>query len=144
MHVGFAVPIAGSWATPDDLGRGIEHLGFLDYGDTGPLYRTCDVGLTLQVSEHPSYLPLELLACGVPVVAFDHPAGDWLLRHDHNCLRTRRTRDGLVEALGRLVADPALRVRLGAQGAADVRAGMADWDGALAGIHGFLTDPDAG
>ncbi len=67
---GVRIITAGSWATPDDLGGGIEHLGFLDYADTGRLYRTCDVGLSLQVSEHPSYLPLELLACGVPVVAF--------------------------------------------------------------------------
>ena len=31
---------AGSWARPDDLGGGIEHLGLLDYRDTGELYRT--------------------------------------------------------------------------------------------------------
>ena len=48
---------AGSWARPDDLGRGIEHLGLLDYRDTGELYRRCDVGVALTVSAHPSYLP---------------------------------------------------------------------------------------
>lgn len=139
---GVRIITAGSWATADDLGGGIEHLGFLDYADTGRLYRTCDVGLSLQVSEHPSYLPLELLACGVPVVAFDHPAGDWLLRHEHNSLRTRRTRDGLVDALARLTGDPALRVRLGANGAADVVERFADWDRSLADVYGFLSDPE--
>ena len=29
---------------PDDLGRGIEHLGLLDYRETGQLYRSCDLG----------------------------------------------------------------------------------------------------
>ena len=66
---------AGSWARPEDLGSGIQHLGLLDYRETGNLYRTCDVGVALTVSEHPSYLPLELMACGVPVVASDCAAG---------------------------------------------------------------------
>ena len=98
---------AGSWARPDDLGRGIEHLGLLDYRDTGELYRRCDVGVALTVSAHPSYLPLELMACGVPVVAFDNPAGNWILEHEVNSLRCRRTVDGLSEAMSRLVVDPA-------------------------------------
>ena len=132
---------AGSWATPDDLGGGIEHLGFLDYESTGDLYRRCDLGLTLQVSEHPSYLPIELLACGVPVVAFDHPGGDWLLRHDHNSIRCRRTLDGLVEALTELITNDTLRGRLGAQGAKDIEA-FGSWDDAFAGVYPFLTDPE--
>jgi O-antigen biosynthesis protein len=135
---------AGSWARPDDLGHGIEHLGLLDYRETGDLYRSCDVGLALTVSEHPSYLPLELLACGAPVVAFDNPAGDWLLHHEHNCLRSPRTVDGIVEALERLVTDGALRRRLAAQGIADIAAQHSDWDAALAGIYDFLCDPGAG
>ena len=89
---------AGSWARPDELGRGIEHLGLLDYRDTGALYRSCDAGIALTLSEHPSYLPLELMACGAPVVAFDNPAGDWVLHHERNALRCPRTVDGLADA----------------------------------------------
>jgi GT2 family glycosyltransferase/glycosyltransferase involved in cell wall biosynthesis len=132
---------AGSWARPDDLGHGIAHLGLLDYRETGDLYRRCDVGLALTVSEHPSYLPLELLACGVPVVAFDNPAGDWILHHEHNCLRTPRTVDGVVEGLERVVTDSALRARLAAQGLLDIAARHSDWDGALADVYGYLCDP---
>ena len=135
------VVTAGSWARPDDLGRGIEHLGLLDYRETGELYRSCDVGLALTVSEHPSYLPLELLACGTPVVAFDNPAGDWLLHHEHNCLRCPRTVDGIVEALERLATDGPLRRRLATQGIADIAERHSDWDVALAGIYAYLCDP---
>ena len=134
---------AGSWARPEDLGRGIEHRGLLDYRDTGALYRTCDVGVALTLSEHPSYLPLELLACGTPVVAFDNPAGDWLLRHEENCVRTPRTVDGLAEGISRLVADVDLRERLSARGLEDIAARHADWPGALSGIYDFLCDPEA-
>ena len=133
---------AGSWARPEDLGRGIEHRGLLDYRDTGALYRTCDVGVALTLSEHPSYLPLELLACGTPVVAFDNPAGDWLLRHEENCVRTPRTVDGLAEGISRLVADVDLRERLSARGLEDIAARHADWPGALSGIYDFLCDPE--
>jgi len=134
---------AGSWARPDDLGRGIDHLGLLDYRDTGELYRRCDLGVALTVSAHPSYLPIELMASGMPVVAFDNPAGDWIL-HDHvNSIRCHQTVDGLAEAISELVADPALRVRLG-QGALDtIAARHGSWDEALSGVYELLCDPEA-
>jgi GT2 family glycosyltransferase len=134
---------AGSWARPEDLGRGIDHLGLLDYRDTGQLYRTCDAGIALTLSEHPSYLPLELLACGVPVVAFDNPAGDWIMEHERNALRTPRTIDGLAEAIGRLVEDVPLRQRLSAEGLRDIAARHGSWPTALGGIYDFLCDPEA-
>ena len=135
---------AGSWAMPE--GRGldtvVEHLGLLDYRATGPMYRTCDVGLALTVSRHPSYLPLELMACGVPVVAFDSPDFKWLLRHEENCLLVPRTVDGVADGLERLVVDAELRGRLARQGLADVNANHASWDKALAGVYRFLCDPE--
>ena len=133
---------AGSWARPEDLARGIDHRGLLDYRDTGALYRTCDVGVALTLSKHPSYLPLELLACGVPVVAFDNPAGDWVLEHERNSLRCPRTVDGLADAISRLVEDPSLRRRLSEQGIETIEAGHGDWPAALSGIYRFLEDPE--
>ena len=134
---------AGSWANPDDLGSGITHLGLLDYAQTGELYRTCDVGVALTVSEHPSYLPLELMACGVPVVAFDNPAGDWILHHEVNSLRARRTVDGLADAIGALAADGSLRAKLSAGALDTIASGFSNWDAALGDIHNYLCDPDA-
>jgi GT2 family glycosyltransferase len=133
---------AGSWARPEDVGTGIQHLGLLDYRETGNLYRRCDVGVALTVSEHPSYLPLELMACGVPVVAFDNPAGYWLLRDEENCLLARRTVDGLSRQLERMVVDHDLRSALAAQGVRDIDEGYASWDKALSGIYEYLSDPE--
>jgi O-antigen biosynthesis protein len=132
---------AGSWATPDDLGHGIEHLGLLDYRDTGELYRNCDVGIALTLSAHPSYLPLELMACGTPVVAFDNPAGDWILHHEENSLRCPRTVDGLADAVTRLASDATLRARLSERAIADIAARHDNWGEALSDIYGFLCDP---
>jgi GT2 family glycosyltransferase/glycosyltransferase involved in cell wall biosynthesis len=132
---------AGSWAYDDEYG--IEHLGLLDLRETGQLYRRCDIGVALTVSEHPSYLPLELMACGVPVVAFDNPAGDWLLKHEVNSLLTRRTVDALGDAVERLVCDTELRARLREGGLDTIASRHASWDDALAGVYATLTDPDS-
>jgi len=133
---------AGSWAKPDDLGTGIRHLGLLDYRDTGELYRTADVGVALTVSAHPSYLPLELLACGVPVVAFDNPAGDWILHDGENSRRCMRTVDGLAQAIEELVVDAALRTELATNGLAAIEANHGDWPTAFSGIYDYLCDPE--
>jgi glycosyltransferase involved in cell wall biosynthesis len=133
---------AGSWAYSRDLGSGIEHLGLLDIRETGALYRRCDVGVALTVSEHPSYLPLELMACGVPVVAYDNPAGYWILRHEENSILVRRTVDGVRDGIERLVLDPGLRAKLSRGALHSIKEGHADWDQALSGIYSFLSDPD--
>jgi GT2 family glycosyltransferase len=133
---------AGSWARPEDVGTGIQHLGLLDYRETGNLYRTCDVGVALTVSEHPSYLPLELMASGVAVVAFDNPAGHWLLRDNENCLLTRRTSDDLCRQLERVVLDHELRRALAGRGLRDIDESYSSWDKALSGIYEYLSDPE--
>jgi GT2 family glycosyltransferase/glycosyltransferase involved in cell wall biosynthesis len=132
---------AGSWATSDDLGLGIEHLGMLDYRDTGELYRQCDVGIALTLSAHPSYLPLELMACGTPVVAFDNPAGDWILRDGLNSVRCRRTVDALSAAVAGLVADPTRRVAMGAAASRTIAERFSSWPATLDGIYEILADP---
>ena len=120
----------------------MTHLGLLDYAETGDLYRHCDMGLVLTVSEHPSYLPLELMACGAPVVAFDNPAGGWLLRDGVNCLLAPRTVDGLVDRLEAMAVNPTLRRRLADRALADIAERHSDWDAALGGVYDFLADPE--
>ena len=134
---------AGSWTFPEHMDALITHVGQLDYRETGPLYRTCDIGVALTTSEHPSYLPLELMACGAAVVSFENPAGDWLLRHDHNCMQSPQTADGLADEIVSLVRDPARRRRLVDQGLADIAARHARWDQNVAGVYDYLCDPES-
>ena len=133
---------AGSWARPNDLDLGIEQLGLLDYASTGDLYRTCDVGIALTVSEHPSYLPLELNACGVPVIAFDLPAGYWILKDGENSLLARRTISSLADNIERLITDDDLRAKLSAGADRNIEANHASWDAAFAPVYDFLCDPE--
>jgi O-antigen biosynthesis protein len=129
---------AGAWSSPRDLADGIDHLGLLDYEETGPLYRSCDVGVSLTVSEHPSYLPLELMACGVPVVAFDLPAGYWILDHDRNSLLARRTVDSLVDRISHLVENGEVRARLRSGAVESIASAHYSWEENLSGIHAAL------
>lgn len=133
---------AGSWAVPDHGAGGMRHLGLLDYRATGELYRTADVGLALTLSKHPSYLPLELMACGVPVVAFNNPWGHWILRNGENCLLAERTVDDLVDKLDRLCTDVPFRERLQARGLRDIEARHGSWDHAFSGVYDLLCDPE--
>ncbi|MCY4258335.1 MAG: glycosyltransferase [bacterium] len=139
---GVRIVTAGSWAFPEHMDSLITHVGQLDYAETGPLYRTCDIGVALTTSEHPSYLPLELMACGTAVVAFENPAGEWLLRHNHNCMQSPQTADALAAEIAALVRDPARRQRLAAQGVADIAARHASWQQNLAGVYEHLCDPE--
>ena len=136
---------AGSWAVPEPEGLPpMRHLGLLDYRATGELYRHCDVGLSLTVSKHPSYLPLELMACGAAVVAFDNPWGHWLLRDGENSLLALQTVAGLAGAIERLVVDEDLRLRLASAGQATIKQSHGSWNTALAGIYPYLCDPEGG
>ncbi|MFN2538407.1 MAG: glycosyltransferase, partial [Mycobacteriales bacterium] len=84
----------------------------------------------------------ELMACGVPVVAFDNPWGHWVLQDGENSLLAKRTVDGLVEALERAVVDYELRIRLRKGALATIAGGHAEWQPALSGIYGYLCDPE--
>jgi O-antigen biosynthesis protein len=133
---------AGAWAAGGGAMADIKRLGLLDYRATGELYRHCDVGLALTVSKHPSYLPLELMSCGVPVVAFDNSWGYWVLHDGENSLLARRTVDSLVEHLDALVVDSALRRRFSVAGLSTIAQSHSDWTTAIAPIYGYLCDPE--
>ena len=47
----------------------VSNLGLLPYDETAALYRAADAGLIAMATRHPSYLPLEWMACGAAVVA---------------------------------------------------------------------------
>ena len=84
------------------------------------------------------------MACGVPVVAFDNPAGHWLLRDRENCLLARRTVDGLRAAIERIVLDPELGRELARAGVRDIAERYSSWEKSFSGIYEYLCDPEAG
>ncbi|WP_342374631.1 glycosyltransferase [Myxococcus stipitatus] len=124
-ELGPAVEIvtAGAEWHPESYGvRGlVTNLGVLPAERTAALYRECDVGLCFMFTRHPSYLPLEMMACGMTVVTNDNPANHWLLEDGGNCLLAAPTPGSVLARLRAAVLDPELRVRLGARAAERVR-----------------------
>ncbi|WP_035691799.1 glycosyltransferase family 4 protein [Azospirillum halopraeferens] len=68
------------------------------------LYRSCDAALVLSFTNL-SLLPLELMACGVPVVSNRGPQVEWLL-DPANAALAPPTVEGLADAVQRVLDDP--------------------------------------
>lgn len=80
------------------------------------LYRSCDIGLVFMLTRHPSYQPLEFMACGTATVTNDNPYTSWLLEHEHTALVSPPLPDLVAAQIGRLVEDPMLRTRITSAG----------------------------
>jgi O-antigen biosynthesis protein len=119
----------------------VENLGLLGYEQTAELYRTCDVGLVMMFTRHPSYLPFELMASGCLVVTNENSATRWMLKDRENCLLTAPSATSLAETLELGLTDQALRQRLTARALADIRTNYADWEAQMEQVFGFMQNP---
>jgi glycosyltransferase involved in cell wall biosynthesis len=101
-----------------NAGVSIEYRGFLPYSDVDALYDTSDVLILPSIWGEPSgTVAAEALAHGVPVVAFDVGGISMWVRHEETgLLVTPKDVTALGAAVERLVQDPSLRAKLGANG----------------------------
>ncbi len=118
-------------------------MGLLDYRATGRLYRETDIGVTMQISRHPSYLPLELMASGVAMVAPDSDWFTWLFEDEENSLLSMRTVEDLVSKLDLLIRDNELRSRISEHAAMTIAQNHSSWDLALDHIYSYMCEPHA-
>jgi glycosyltransferase involved in cell wall biosynthesis len=85
--------------------------GNLTLKETGELYRSCDVGLALSATNL-SYLPVELMASGCPVVTNGGPQVEWFCKDKFNALIANPTPTSLFNAISDIIQDESLRERL--------------------------------
>lgn len=83
------------------LPRLLSNLNWADYCE---LVRTCDVGLTLMYTPHPSYPPLDIAASGGIAVTNTFANKHSLDRYSDNIICTEPTVEALVIAIARAVA----------------------------------------
>jgi glycosyltransferase involved in cell wall biosynthesis len=136
---------AGQQWSPREYGLDgvIENLGLLIYPETAALYRTCDVGLTMMFTRHPSYLPFEFMASGCMVVSNISDATSWLLQDGQNCLLTLPVAGCIADTLARALEDHALRQRITHTALAMIQKHYTDWDKQIEKVYRFLGDPVA-
>ncbi|MGC9456460.1 MAG: glycosyltransferase family 4 protein [Halothiobacillaceae bacterium] len=108
--------ILAGWDS-DEFMIPFPHLnaGVVGLDDLPGLYAECDAALVLSFTNL-SLLPLELMACGCPVVSNRGANVEWLLRDEDNALLCDPVPAALAEALSRLLHDSELRERLIAGG----------------------------
>jgi glycosyltransferase involved in cell wall biosynthesis len=129
------------WRPEDfDLGGVVENLGLLTYEETADLYRWCHVGFVLMMTRHPSYLPMEMMACGALLVTNDNPTNRWLLKDGRNCLLAPPAADALAARLESVVNNYEVHDGIRAQAMRMVREGFSDWDGQFSRVASFLED----
>ena len=117
------VAFAGSDLAAYDLPFRHENHGVMDVKDLPALYNECDVALVLSFTNL-SLLPLELMACGVPVVSNRAPNATWLLNDDIARLADA-TVDALADAICFILEDKEFAAGLAERGRAAAEA--TDW-----------------
>lgn len=79
------------------------------------IYSSCDILLKMSTVESFCYPPLEMMACGGVPVILEVSGIEEYARHEENCLIVQSQQEAR-QAVARLIADPALRARLGRGG----------------------------
>jgi glycosyltransferase involved in cell wall biosynthesis len=97
----------GEPISPVDLGRGItlKPAPWLDFDGYAAQMRQADVLLSMMLSPHPSYPPLEMAACGGITVttSYDCKTAERLAAISPNILGAPPTIEGVAEALAKAV-----------------------------------------
>jgi O-antigen biosynthesis protein len=116
----------------------VENLGLLNYQTTGALYRTCDLGLVMMMTRHPSYLPMELMACGSLVITNRNPDTAWFLKDGENCLLADPSPTSLTERIMQGLDDADMRRRIATQAREGITESYSDWRVSIEKIHHYM------
>jgi glycosyltransferase involved in cell wall biosynthesis len=120
---------AGAYFNAKDFGIDgyINYIGMLPYEETGNLYKSIDIGVSLMASSHPSYPPIEMMACGVTVVTNTNPATAKFFNQDNSVIVSPVV-DEVVEQLAFLIENPRARADIGKKAAKFARLNVPDWN----------------
>ncbi|HHH38509.1 MAG TPA: glycosyltransferase [Sedimenticola sp.] len=113
-----------------------HNAGVVPLDQLADLYSQCDCALVISLT-NVSLLPLELMACGCPVVSNRGENVEWLLKDRDNALLADADPRALADAVVRLLTDAGLRERIRERGLACAAA--TDWKAEARGIAAFLS-----
>ncbi|WP_295664286.1 MFS transporter [uncultured Mucilaginibacter sp.] len=118
-----------------DVGFEVTLLGSVPLPKLGDLYRSCAIGFALS-GTNLSYLPVELMACGIPVVSNSGPQVEWYCEDGVNSLVVPPFPTHIADAISRLISDPSLRADL-IQGG--IQSSLrSSWDSEASKIENFI------
>lgn len=111
-------------------------LGNMPLEKTGDLYRSCDVGIAFSATNL-SYLPVELMASGVPVLSNNGPQVEWLLKDRVNSLLVDPTPESVFEGFSLLYMDTELRQAIAHGGVETME--CLSWDSEMEKIYTYIS-----
>lgn len=111
--------------------------GNLSLKETGDLYRTCDIGIALSATNI-SYIPVELMASGCPVVTNGGPQVEWYCEDQINSIIVAPTPVDILNGVSSLIRDPSLRERLIKNGLEKTR--KTTWEKEMEKIYHYIED----
>ena len=112
-------------------------LGNLTLPQTGELYRKCDIGIAFS-GTNLSYLPSELMACGVPVISNNGPHVEWYCENGENALLVDPTPQSILSAVKSLVEDKDLRQKLASAGIS--KTNLTTWELEMDKIFAYIKE----
>jgi glycosyltransferase involved in cell wall biosynthesis len=101
-----------------------KDLGVLSLKDLPPLYQQCHAALVISLTNL-SLLPLELMACGVPIISNNGASVEWMLNDRNSCLAMPNP-TCLARAIFDVLSDENLASRLRQAGLSFTQ--TTDWD----------------
>lgn len=131
---------AGSEWEPADFGleKIIKNLGILPYTQTGDLYRECDLGLVMMLTRHPSYLPLELMACGCTVITNFNKYTSWLLKDNVNSFLFQPSINSIAETVKKAIDSPDSREKISQNAIQIIQQEHSSWASQIKKIYSFM------
>lgn len=131
-----------NWDPHDyDLEGLVTTIGLLPYSDTGNLYRSCHVGLSMMSTPHPSYLPFEMMACGMLVVTNRNSYNSWLLKDRENCLVSEPTASCLAHTLIYGLENYGNLSHIRSEASSLIANNYGDWDASMSKVANFMHNP---
>ena len=100
--------------------EGFVNRGKLAHEELAQLFSSCDVGLVFSLT-NPSFVPLEMMACGCAVVELASERLEGILTHNEDAWLVELDAEKVADGIYRLLEDNALRQRIVAQGLSRTR-----------------------
>jgi glycosyltransferase involved in cell wall biosynthesis len=119
----------------------IENLGILDdINAVADLYRSSHVGVVSMLTPHPSYQPLEYMACGCATVTNQNDGTNWLFKDHENAIVTSIVPSDIARGVITALEDEALWKRI-VDGGAKTAASL-NWEDAFSKIRNYIVAPN--
>ncbi|MHB1735540.1 MAG: glycosyltransferase family 4 protein [Acidithiobacillus sp.] len=111
-------------------------MGNMPLDETGDLYRSCDIGIAFS-GTNLSYLPVELMASGIPVLSNNGPQVEWMLTDRVNSYLVDPTPQSVFEGFSSLYLDVELRQAIARGGVNTMK--YLTWDSEMEKIYKYVS-----